>query len=313
MKKKCICFAAAAILLIISCGAFGMDYIMNGSFENSFNSWDINVPGDFVADRQTGSGTTNGTYNLRIYSPRFGVFNPGDTAMATQSVVIKHSEHIIFDVKLSAKKGTTPVPWGGSVATAMVLIDGLPVWQSEPNADGQMLNVAADVNQYADGNSHNISLALQINFSGELNTSYLTQWDFVKFDRFCGGYGYLYEDINRDCYVNIGDIALMGQYWLKEAQTLPFAIECIDSGNDGIIGGQELESIAYAWLDCTSWADGNCLPLDYPPDANDINGDGVVNFYEYAVVAGGITDINDANDMREFQPSWLNRTWIFEP
>ena len=43
---------------------------------------------------------------------------------------------------------------------------------------------------YAEGNPHTLSLGLRVNNAGTLGDYYITQWDYVEFEFYCGSNGF---------------------------------------------------------------------------------------------------------------------------
>jgi len=199
-------------------GSFESDGIINDIAVEMPRRWcDVNVPsGKFGGEINT-LWSTHGNYSLRLYSG-YATFTAGDMATVSQQVYLTDVNQIIFDLRLGTIAG---YPWDPSQRSALLLIDGNVVWDSNdwiPDAGGEYLNQMVDVNEvYKDTSPHILSLAMRANVTGtEWFFEYLAQWDFVKLDTYCGGFGYLPEDLNSDCYVDILDLKVLTEQWLVE-------------------------------------------------------------------------------------------------
>jgi len=58
-------------------------------------------------------------------------------------------------------------------------------------------------------------------FGGELEAE---EVDVEVQDNDCGAWGYMHVDVNKDCYVNLGDFALLSEQWLMCVQ--PYGDGC---------------------------------------------------------------------------------------
>jgi hypothetical protein len=76
---------------------------------------------------------------------------------------------------------------------------------------------------------------------------------FVPLQAVCGDTGHPYPvgDVNQDCYVSIGDFALLASYWLADWCTAPDWCQRTDLTRDGVVNLQELAAISTNWLSCT--------------------------------------------------------------
>lgn len=84
-------------------------------------------------------------------------------------------------------------------------------------------------------------------------------WDFVKFDKYCGGFGYLRGDFNRDCYVDFRDFALLAGLWMEQTSDYNY-----DLFEDGVLNNSDLMLFVESWLDNSdwqNWGDENCYEL----------------------------------------------------
>ena len=300
----------------------GVSIVRNGSFEDDGQIaditaqapqyWcDVNVPSDKFAGKANTDWSTYGDYSLILYSKALGKCNDGDMAMVSQQVYLtEDANQIIFDLKLSSSSGD----WDPVKRSAVVLIDGNDVWDSNTLGSGEYFKVSVDVNEeYKDANLHTLSLAIRSNVTETLfpYREYRARWDFVKFDTHCGGFGYLPEDLNHDCYVDMKDLEILLGQWLVEDPNYEY-----DLFEDGIVNFYDFAFFAEYWTtnsDWENWQDENCYEAELlagdiddsgqvdlrdvsiftsdwlaPVDCDtraDINGDGVVNFEDFAVLA----------------------------
>ena len=331
MKKATVIVSIMIVLLSAHRAQAGVSIVMNGSFENNGQVpditaeapqyWcDVSVPSDKFAGKVNTDWSTYGDYSLILYSKALGKCNDGDMAMVSQQVYLaEDANQIIFDLKLSSSSGN----WDPDKRSAVVLIDGNDVWDSNTLGSGEYLKVFVDVNEeYKDANLHTLTLAIRSNVT---ETSYpyreyRARWDFVKFDAYCGGFGYLPEDIDRDCYVDFRDFAMLAGHWLEENPAYKY-----DLVEDGVVNEYDLMFFAEGWLDCSyweNWQDDNCYEVELP--AADLNDDGIVDFCDFTILAGdwgsnesciradvdgsGEVDYHDISIMAD---EWLLKSWLY--
>ncbi|MHC4094828.1 MAG: hypothetical protein ACYSU3_02105 [Planctomycetota bacterium] len=218
MKKRTVIVAVMIMFLAGNSASFEKDGIINDIAVKAPQRWcDVNLPtGQFGGWINT-FWKTHVDYSLSLYS-NFVEFTAGDIATVSQQVYLTDVNQIIFDLRLGTIAGFT---WDPAKRSALILIDGDVVWDSSdwtPNANGEYRNQMVDVNEiYKDETVHTLSLAMRSNVSEiEWFYQYLAQWDFIKFDTYCGGFGYLAEDLNHDCYVDELDLKLLTEQWLGE-------------------------------------------------------------------------------------------------
>lgn len=310
----------------------GVSLIMNGSFENdgsipnittkSPRYWcDVVLPaGKFLGWVAT-DWSTHGDRSLTFYSG-FGTFSNGEKATASQEVFLTDVNQIIFDVKLVTSEGQ---PWPAGKRSAIVLIDGDIVWDSNtlgPSGNGEYLNVAVDVNQaYRDANIHTLAVGMKSNVN---ETSYfyeyLARWDFAKFDTHCGGIGYMAEDFDHDCRVDINDLGTLAGQWLTAEPN-----EEYDLFADGVINFQDYAYFAEYWQ-CTSrwenWQDSNFVEMELP--VSDMDNSGRVDYGDILIMVSNwlstgdciSADLNrdhkvDSKDFTILNSQWLEKSWLF--
>lgn len=322
----------------------GVSLVRNGSFENDGSIspvtaenapqyWcDVNIPSDKFngwvdSDWWTHSYNDGDGNSLTLSSAIFVSLADGDMATVSQEVYLTDTDvnQIIFDLKLGTIGGEA---WDPVTRSALVLIDGNDVWDSnvldlDENGEflGQVEIDANDFQIYKDGNPHTLSLAMRVKVGGTYFSEYVARWDFVKFDTHCGGFGYLPEDLNHDCYVDMKDLEMLLGQWLVEDPNYEY-----DLFEDGIVNFYDFAFFAEYWTtnsDWENWQDDNCYEVELlagdiddsgqvdlrdvsiftsdwlaPVDCDtraDINGDGVVNFQDFAVLA----------------EEWWQKSWLY--
>jgi hypothetical protein len=308
---------AMVIMLAVSIeNCFGLSLIYNGSFEADTGGisdikvkapqfWDVNVPSKF-------SGVvgmydvTDGKYDLQVYANRNTAFNAGEKAFVSQEVDLSDANQIIFDVRLLSYKSGIEGPWDPNKWTAFVQIDDNVVWESNSTANGLSRNVTLDVNEtYKDSSPHILSMGIKANSAGTYSSAYWTIWDFVKFDTYCGGRGYLGADFNHDCWVDMTDLVFLADTWL-DANT-PAGEYRADMAADGQIDFADFAVLAQQWLSCTDWAHSGCKSVQFNYLWHDYNEDGIVNFEDFALMPA---DANMAY-MDDFTYEWLEKNWLY--
>ena len=208
---------------------------------------------------------TDGNYSLAMFTLRGKTYQQNDSATISQSVHFGNAVQIVFDLYLYASN-----VWDPNIATARVLIDGNEVWNSDglTFSDGQFEGeVAIDVNGiYKDENNHLLSLQLRMDANGTYLTQYYSQWDYVRFNYACSGS--LPGDFTGDCVVDINDLALFVNGWLKSGDP--------DLTGDGITNFADFAVFA------DFWGTSNGSSTAQPPQDNlldaDLNDDGIVDY-----------------------------------
>ena len=291
MKKTTVISAIMIIALVGNSTQAGVSLVMNGSFEKdgiinditvqSPRRWcDVNLPAGQFGGWVSTDWKSHGNYSLSMYT-NFVEFAAGDIGTVSQQVYLRDVNHIIFDLRLGTLGGFT---WDPSKRSALVLVDGDVVWDSGdlvPNVSGEYLNQLADVNEvYRDESLHTLSLAIRSNVSEtEWFYQFQAQWDFVKFDAHCGGFGYLPEDINHDCYVDILDLRVLSIQWLGRELNLEYDLFRDD---EDIINFPDFAVFS------SYWQDNNC-PQSNWCWGSDFNRSGMV----------------DSADLKVFAEHWL--------
>ncbi|MHC4283641.1 MAG: hypothetical protein ACYSWZ_11810 [Planctomycetota bacterium] len=324
MKKRTVIVAVMIMFLAGNSAQAGVSLIMNGSFEKDGiindiavkapQRWcDVNLPtGQFGGWINT-FWKTHVDYSLSLYS-NFVEFTAGDIATVSQQVYLTDVNQIIFDLRLGTIAGFT---WDPAKRSALILIDGDVVWDSSdwtPNANGEYRNQMVDVNEiYKDETVHTLSLAMRSNVSEiEWFYQYLAQWDFIKFDTYCGGFGYLAEDLNHDCYVDELDLKLLTEQWLGEELNQEYDLFRDD---EDIISFPDFAAFSSHWQDTNCPQTASCRGSDFNRSGSvdftdlrifadhwmgqvvfllsDLAEDDIVNFKDFAGLAGRWRDNTD--------------------
>jgi hypothetical protein len=313
------------LIFFNSAGVFAASLITNGSFEEDglINDikvtppygWDVNVPSKFggVID----DWNTHGDYSAGLYNNKV-TFTADENAVISQQVDLTDANEIIFDINLTGLGLVGPTPWDGNKVTAFIKIDSNEVWESNISDNGVYYDVNIPVDSY--GGIHTLSLGIRVNVSQKLFTAYWVHWDFVKFDAFCGGFGYFAGDLNRDCFVDFADVDILAQNWLR-SDLLP-ADDYLDLYFDGRVNLLDFAILADEWMLCSDWQNANCLEIPLDLDA-DINLDGIVNFLDYNILVsnwGTPSDVRadidgskivDYNDLAVMSAQWLQKSWLY--
>lgn len=340
MKKVIILIITMTMVMLLADNSAqaGVSVVLNGSFENNGSipditakapqRWcDVNLPAGKFGGWVGTVWSTHADCSLTLYSKANSTFDVNDTATVSQQVYLKDVNQIIFDIELNTD-WPDDVDWDPDKFSAVVMIDGNSVWDSndlELSGNGQY---AGEVNgiDINDANLHTLSLGIRANTTASTPyyISYLVRWDFVKFDTHCGGFGYLPEDISRDCYVNEFDLEMLAGQWLAEKPAEKY--DLFEDDRD-TVNFKDYAILADSWLDYRdwrNWQDPNFVELEMP--LADLNNDGVVNLRDFAILAGdwmtdgpclrgnidlsedGIVDYNDLSIMTD---EWLLKSWLY--
>jgi hypothetical protein len=277
MKRAGFIFAIATVLMLCSQAAEA-GVIENGSFEYPGELWppltpnycpvdwnDFNLPSRFWS-YVFSDWVSDGEYNLTLYSRTgYRVFEVNEIGMISQHVPLtREVNEITFDIRLYTSSGG----WDPNMRRAVVCIDGEVVWESNDvglDVSGEYYDQNFVVpEKYKDGQPHKLSLGIRIDSNTLTNIAYYTDWDYVDSTTYCDGFGLLAADLNRDCYVDFFDLAMLADVWLAEVQS---------NDERNLFGGDDLEP------------------------------DGFINFYDFAVYAGTYT--GDMDDLAGLTDIWL--------
>jgi len=325
--KRLLVFYVIGLVLCAAVAQAEVSLIKNGSFEMDGsipditvkppNYWQPSIPAGKYSAFVGSQGATHRDFAL-TFQTAYGVdFEPGVLATVAQDVFTDDVNQISFDLEL-----TTSYPdyfdWDSNLFSVIVAVDGNIIWDSNQpgiNQNGQYYIEVNDVN--IPGGPHTLALGIKANSTATYYYSYYARWDFVKFDTYCGGFGYLPEDLNHDCYVSFDDYALLAQYWLQEAPGWEY-----DLAENGDIDIYDIDVFAAGWLDNSdwrNWGDDNCYEAELLE--TDLNFDGIVDFADFAILAGnwqlpGEGDIDgsgtvDFEDLAAIAEQWTFKDWIY--
>jgi len=285
--KKVKVFAVVMIMLVMTQQIqAGVSSLMNGSFEDDGyiaditafepNGWsDVNVPAGKFAGYISNDWVTSGSYNLTLSSYWYTGFEANDIAMVSQEVYLTDVNEIIFDLNLQ----TYPFDnWDPSKRTVIVMIDGVEVWNSDDyqfpsNGEYRDQVIGIDV---LDRKLHKLSLGIKADVnevSTVVDTLYYALWDSIEFNCHCDGFGFLLEDFNRNCYVDMSDLGMLANVWSND-----IASEDDPNNRYNLYRNDEIQPY------------------------------GTINFFDYAV----FSDTLDVNipDLKLFVEGWLDEVDI---
>jgi hypothetical protein len=261
--KKMTGFLAVLIMLMAS-NTIRADAnsLVNGSFEadgyidnitdditdpNTLTGWDVNVPEQF--DGWVGDyWVTDGDYSLTLHS-KPGAFEVDDIAYVWQDVYLSDVNQIFFDVHLD----TSGEDWNPALRSAVVMIDDTVVWESPKTGTdirGEYLNQAINVSS-EDWGLHRFAIGIMADVNEpQTSIEYYTDWDNIRLGvSSCSEY--LPGDFNKDCVVDVNDLAMLADVWLDEV-----AIDSIynlsSAGDDeetGIVNFADFAVFADYWLE----------------------------------------------------------------
>lgn len=296
--------------------------IVNGSFENDGwgvpdvtvkdpNGWDANVPAGKFFGYVKQDWPTDGAFNLTLDSWRWVVFDVNDMTAVSQQVNLTGIDEVTFDLKLDIYP--TIYPWEPGICTAVVLIDGNAVWESNSTGSdvrGEYFDQAYTVeSKYKDGQKHLLSFGMRFNTAGYLSPSYKTHWDSIGCTVFCGGGGFLPADFDRNCYVDANDLKLIAELWLEtiEPNDKCNLFHGDDSAGSGFINFPDFANFADLWDSSVSRLGTFANKWLQTVDANDpdnlshlddvLDPKGIINFF----------------DLAKFADTWLGSSYVEEP
>ena len=229
--------------------------LVNGSFEDDGligninntdpNGWDVDVPPSKFIGYVTSTWPTDGAYNLKLTASWFVTFLAGDMATVSQEVLFDNVNRVTFDVRLATQESTA---WDPGICTAVVLIDDDVVWESDFasfDIRGEYLDRSCVIDdQYRDGQPHRLALGLKMNTGGMFFEQYISEWDAIECSLSPDDGEPLAGDFDADDFVGVEDLMMMATLWLVD------------------------------------------IPSDSPYNLSgydDVEADGIVNFYDLAV------------------------------
>ena len=338
--KRTVSIAVVIIVLILGAWAqAGVSVVMNGSFENDgpvvdigakapYRWCDVDVPSKFygriIWDPEDENWLSHGDHYLEVSSNPYKTFFTGEMATISQDVYLTDVSEIIFNIKLDTDYDD---PWDPSKRGAVLLIDDDVVWESNsigPDVRGEYYDQVYTVHpQYQDADLHKLSLGIRVNEGGYTYVNYQASWDAVRFDTHCGGFGYLAEDFDGDCYIDGVDLRMLVEQWLVVGPD-----EKYDLFEDGIINFDDYALFADYWMansDSVNWRDDNCYQAELP--VTDLDDDGIVNCVDYAVLMddwmeevpegtclrGDIDGSGEVDyaDLCMLFDGWLEKSWLY--
>ena len=341
MGKTGFSTAVLIIGLLVPCTVAKVSIVMNGSFEADDQTidviedyppryWcDINLPEGNFGGSVWEDWSSHGQYYLNIFSYEYAAFSDWDIATISQQVHLEDVDQVIFDLYLDTDWDED---WDPQLRSAVLLIDDEVVWDSNnvgTDVRGEYLDQIYTVGQeYKDANMHTLSLGIRVNTADVFPlTAYYAQWDFIKFNTHCGGFGYLQGDLSgpsdkRDCYVDNFDLAKVAQLWLQAEPNERYDLYPDDNA---IINFPDYSVFAQYWMldsDWWNWPSDNCYQV--PSLDEDLNNDGIVNLYDFAILAGrwrsAVTcdradivrdgTINEM-DLSAMVDKWLQKSWMY--
>lgn len=294
--------------------------VVNGGFDDDGyisdlavkdpNGWTAVVPKPQFSAYVYNDWPTNGFYSLTMLSGLGRNFVAGDMVTVSQNVDLSGADSLGFDLKLETDLLTA---WNPTVASAVVMIDGDVVWDSNglgTDVRGEYRNRAYAVeDKYKTAGMHMLSLGLRINVTARVWESYVAYFDRITLSCYCNGGGLLAGDFNRDCVVDVNDLASLAAAYLQEADAGD--AHNLWTGDDvagdgGMVSLYDLAVLLGDWdggfdvlaLVAAAWL-GEVEPAD---PANLFAGDDVqptatINFMDFAPMAD----------------NWLQSSWLEEP
>jgi len=274
------------------------------------NGWEVEIPAGKFGGYVYRDWATDGIYSLTVYSD-WAAFSAGDMATVSQDVNLVDVARIAFDIELDT--GSTYAEWDPNICTAVLLIDGDVVWDSNSAglvAKGEYPGEVYIEKKYRTEGLHRVSLGVRINVDKSLWETYYTSWDAVDCNN-CPGLGFVKGDINGDCYVDANDLKLLAGLWLSD-EVDPDDNANLFHGDDDLTSSGGIISFLDFAIYAGGW-DGDMVGLrelaaiwlqqvgrDNPYnlfDGDDVLPSGFINFFDFAVIAD----------------NWLGCSYVPEP
>ena len=282
----------------------------NGSFEadgwipnlkaKAPNGWPVvDMPSGKFGGYVYTNWASRGTHSLTLYSDWAG-FSDGDMATVSQDVNLVDVVRIAFDIKLDT--GSAGAKWDPNICTAVLLIDGDVVWDSNSAGlvvKGEYPGEVFIEKKYRTEGLHRVSLGIRVNVNNTLWETYFTRWDGVDCN-FCSGPGFLKGDIDRDCYVDAKDLKVLAGLWLSDGVDPNDAANLSHVGDDltsyATIDFRDFANYAAAWPGdmigmegiAAYWLAVGVVDPDYEYNlfhGDDIRPRAAINFFDLAVLA----------------------------
>ncbi|MBN2138535.1 MAG: hypothetical protein JW720_12075 [Sedimentisphaerales bacterium] len=288
--------------------------IVNPSFEDDLpyienilsdapTGWTVSAPdGRFSGDVKTYTSTgwsSDGLLSLSLHTNK-AQFYAGDMITISQEVDFADLTRIVFDVRL--KTVSDIIEWDESQCSAMMMIDGDVVWDS--NSVGGVKGIYLDQvyvidRKYKTGGPKVLSLGMRMNEDWRfyVNEFYTSQWDMIDCN-LCPGAGVVDGDLDGNCCVDGNDLKVLADLWLVDEvepnnavnlshvddeldsyATIDFHDFSVYAGNwPGDMNG--VAEISASWL--------GLVDPDYEYNLyheDDIRPRGIINFFDVAILA----------------------------
>lgn len=308
--KDVVIIGVTMVMLVVAGSIRGEDCgIVNGSFEDDSsitditarepNGWSVEMPAGKFTGHVLSEWPQGGKYNLTLESGYWATFEAGDMATVSQEINLAVVRQINFDLKLDdfGMGG-----WDPNMCTALVLIDDEVVWDSTSaglvangSYPGQVCITADE--KFRTGDPHKLSLGIRVEVSDRIRGRYITHWDVVDCNLYCGGAGPVEGDIDGDCCVDANDLKILADMWLADA---------VDPNDPANLSHDGDELTSFATIDFRDFAvyaggwDGTLFGLEglcefwlaiVDPDyeynlftEDDIRPSGLINFLDLAVL-----------------------------
>ena len=309
MRKNTLVTGVAMLLLLnINLVKADICQVVNGSFEvdgwitditvKEPNGWDVTLPVGKFGGYVKKEWVTDANFNLTLFSQRWVTFDVNNRAVVSQQVNLMGVDEVTFDLKLDTYPNI--YPWGPDKCTAVMLIDGNAVWESNSvgsDVRGKYFDQSYTVEEkYKEGQPHLLSFGLRVNVSEKLSPSYITHWDSIECTVLCGGNPLLTGDFNRDCYVDANDLEQLALIWLSDVgpDDKCNLFHGDDFAGSGFISFLDFAGFAEKWNGDTSgladfaekWLQD--VAIDDPSNlfhTDDVSPNGVINLFDMAIFA----------------------------
>lgn len=292
--------------------SFEVDDPINDITKTEPTGWSVDMDSDkFAGEIELDvDPNTDGFYVLTLYTK--GVqFHAADMVIVSQAEPVDLStiSWISFYLKLATKADS--FQWDPNVCSAVLLIDGDVVWDSNNvcsdvrGEDGEYYPQFYVVERKYRTPDHTLSLGMRMNQSVRfpLEKVYIAHWDMIDCN-FCEGLGSVEGDIDGDCFVDMNDVKVMAELWLSDGVDPNDPANLSDVGDDpnsyAIIDFRDFAVYALIW-------DGDMTVLKDEIAFNWLN-DGIDPDYEYNLF--GEDDIRPHGEINFFDFAVLGDNWL---
>ncbi len=228
-----------------------LELFLDGSSQGSVSGGNLDQAGTMVTFgnfNHSGAGTgrgLNGTLDAVAFSTYTGTIDPAsDFALYDDTRLVVNTngglevregiDSDTYTLKLSRQPlGDVTVQISDTSEPQQVTTDFVSIMFSDANWD---VPKTVTVTPVADGDEddiHGTTLRHVISSAADPDYDAMADVDLgvTIYDDACGQWGYMAADLNRDCQVNLQDLAQMAFEWAT--CTRPFMDGCIDLNNDG--------------------------------------------------------------------------------